>query len=62
MKFIQQGLQFSWFPKHATTSSKISRTAVFLVSLQQHQVKYHQEQNWDCDQILQMLRYHAIFF
>jgi hypothetical protein len=31
------------------------------LSAQQHQVKYNQEENWDCDQILQMLRHQAIF-
>jgi hypothetical protein len=30
--------------------------------VKQHQVKYHQEQNWDCDQIFQMLRHQAISF
>jgi len=32
------------------------------LNVQQYQVKYHEEQNWDCDQILQMLRHHAISF
>jgi hypothetical protein len=32
------------------------------VRAQQYQVKYHQEQNWGCDQILQMLRNQMIFF
>jgi hypothetical protein len=32
------------------------------LSVQQHQVKYHREQNWDCDQILQILYHHAISF
>jgi hypothetical protein len=27
------------------------------LSAQQLHVKYNQEQNWDCDQILQMLRH-----
>jgi hypothetical protein len=40
-----------------------TKTTVFLgfLSTQQHQVKYNQEQNWDCDQILQMLRHQTIF-
>ena len=33
-----------------------------VLSVQQNQVKYHQEQNWDYDQIVQMLRHHAISF
>jgi len=30
------------------------------LSAQQHQVKYNQEQNWDCDQILQILHHQVI--
>jgi hypothetical protein len=44
MKYIRQGLHFFFC----------------FLSAQQHQVKYNQEQNWDCDQILQMLRHQAI--
>jgi len=32
------------------------------LSAQHYQVKYHQVQNWNCDQILQMLRHQAISF
>jgi len=45
---------------HVHTSDKDYNFFGFL-STQQHQVKYNQEQNWDCDQILQMLRHQAIF-
>jgi hypothetical protein len=40
---------------HVRNSSDKDYNFHGFLSVQQHQVKYYQEQNWDCDQILQML-------
>ena len=46
---------------HVWNTSDNDYSFIGFLSAQQHQVKYNQEQNWDCDQILQMLCHQAIF-
>jgi hypothetical protein len=47
---------------HVRNSSDKNYSFLGFLSAQQHQVKYHQEQNWVCDEILQLLRHQRSHF
>ena len=47
---------------HIRNSSDKDHNFHSFLSVHQNQVKYHQEQNWNYYQILQMLCHHAISF
>jgi hypothetical protein len=47
---------------HVRNSSNKNYSFLGFLSAQQHHVKYHQEQNWVCDEILQLLRHQRSHF